>query len=665
MKLHSYKKTFIFTSLLALPLLLSAANKKYVDVTASSRNAQEFFEGFELINKVSPKFSLVRGEGINGNRALCYKADKPREKIEIQKFYLDLKRNWNYKLIVHFRTENLKNHNKWLAKAREFAVSGVDFIGKNNKYISGRYRAIQIDPNNREYQVFELDFNTPVEFEKVILNVYMPILWTGTIYYDDISIKPQGAAPARVYQFEPKMLRIGKDNKITLRTDNISRGNEKDLNLLVEFNGKRSIYPIKNGNSTIKFTKLKKGENKYRAAIVNKKTLELFGWHDLTVYNYSFAPAITFDKDGYLYKNGKKFLPIGVFAHSRLLRAHHLPILKDAGCNFVMTYRAELLKVAGLKLANALRIRAGLDEFQKNDMMILFAMNGHLKSRNSFLNFAGAKGYENSIRKIAAVVTKHPALMGWYTTDENPPKELPEAALLRNLLTQGDGRHPIVALTNKARDVADFATTGDMIMLDDYPFVNASTQSMASTRKLVTANNNTRIPAILVPQAFNWGAYRKPAEKYRFPTEEEIRSQSLLGFILGCKGICFYSYTSILERQENAFPGTTKDFLAGLFRITKMLKEYEPFLISNEKAPSVKIISRGKSRVDAKAFKHGKKVIVLVTADGPGIADATLSIPGLKGKLKSRFNLTQLDAKGNYVFKAKNVNSDVLEGELL
>ena len=53
MKLHSYKKTFIFTSLLALPLLLSAANKKYVDVTASSRNAQEFFEGFELINKIN------------------------------------------------------------------------------------------------------------------------------------------------------------------------------------------------------------------------------------------------------------------------------------------------------------------------------------------------------------------------------------------------------------------------------------------------------------------------------------------------------------------------------------------------------------------------------------------------------------------------------------
>ena len=47
------------------------------------------------------------------------------------------------------------------------------------------------------------------------------------------------------------------------------------------------------------------------------------------------------------------------------------------------------------------------------------------------------------------------------------------------------------------------------------------------------------------------------------------------------------------------------------------------------------------------------------------ICDAYYAIIRLKGKLKSRFNLTKVDAKGNYVFKAKNVNSDVLEGELL
>ena len=87
-------------------------------------------------------------------------------------------------------------------------------------------------------------------------------------------------------------------------------------------------------------------------------------------------------------------------------------------------------------------------------------------------------------------------------------------------------------------------------------------------------------------------------------------------------------------------------------------------MISAEKAPIVKITSKGKSRVDAKAFKHGKKVIVFVTADGPGLADATLTIPGIKGQLKSKFNLTKANNNGTYTFKAQNVNSDVLEGEL-
>ena len=665
--MRCFKTRFFLTAVLFChAVYCSAANRSYHDVTASSAGAPEFFEGFELDNvKLAPKFKIIRGEGVNGNRGLVYSADKPRKKVEVQRLSVELKRNWNYRLTVQFRLDNAVNHNQWKSKAREFALCGMDFSAADGKYISGRYRAIHIDPANREYQEYELEFNTPEKFDKAVVNLYMPALWTGTISFDDLSIKPCGAAPARVYQVEPKMFRPGKDGGVTLRADNIKRGSENDLRMLVEFNGKRTLYPVKNGVSKIRLDGLKKGKNMYRAAVVNNNTLELFGWHDLTVYKYDFKPAVTIDRNNYFYRNGKKFLPIGVFSHSRLLRGHHLPILRDAGCNFIMTYRAENLKVAGTGLAAANRIRAGLDLFQKNDMMLLFALNAHLKSRNSFTAFAGARGYENSIRKIAAVLKNHPALFGWYISDENPPKELPEVSLLRRLLTEGDGRHPVATLTNKVRDVADFAMTGDMIMLDDYPFVNAGSKSMTPTRKLIEANRDTRLPAILVPQAFHWGAFRKPANLYRFPTEAEIRSQSLLGMILGCRGICFYSYTAILERQENAFPGTTDNFLAGLFRITRMLKELEPFFLSEEKAPEVKITSSDRSRVDARAFVCGKKIIIPVTADGPGKADARIEISGIKGKLKSRYGLTEANSDGSYHFRATDVNSDILEGELL
>ena len=61
----------------------------------------------------------------------------------------------------------------------------------------------------------------------------------------------------------------------------------------------------------------------------------------------------------------------------------------------------------------------------------------------------------------------------------------------------------------------------------------------------------------------------------------------------------------------------------------------------------------------------GKKIIIPVTADGPGKADARIEISGIKGKLKSRYGLTEANSDGSYHFRATDVNSDILEGELL
>ena len=100
------------------------------------------------------------------------------------------------------------------------------------------------------------------------------------------------------------------------------------------------------------------------------------------------------------------------------------------------------------------------------------------------------------------------------------------------------------------------------------------------------------------------------------------------------------------------------------FEYDRMLRELEGFFLSEELAPQVTVRSKKASRVDAKAFVNGGRIIVPVTADGPGEAEAVIVVKGVKKPLKSRYGFTVRNSDGTYTFKAQNVASDILEGEL-
>ena len=133
----------------------------------------------------------------------------------------------------------------------------------------------------------------------------------------------------------------------------------------------------------------------------------------------------------------------------------------------------------------------------------------------------------------------------------------------------------------------------------------------------------------------------------------------LLGAIYGAKWFCFYSYTTIMERQEKFDPGSSRVFWPRVCAVAKLLRGLEPWLLSLEKAPDVAIASKASSIVDARAFSSDGKLRVLVTACGPGKAEAVITVPG-KTNLKSRFGNIRPLGDGKYLFCGDDICSDIL-----
>ena len=114
-------------------------------------------------------------------------------------------------------------------------------------------------------------------------------------------------------------------------------------------------------------------------------------------------------------------------------------------------------------------------------------------------------------------------------------------------------------------------------------------------------------------------------------------------------------YGAAGEVRSRFFQGV----LARVCAVAKLLRGLEPWLLSLEKAPDVAIASKASSIVDARAFSSDGKLRVLVTACGPGKAEAVITVPG-KTNLKSRFGNIRPLGGGKYLFCGDDICSDIL-----
>lgn len=660
-------KKFSMLGLTALTVICSASEtlrmQDFRDIVAGNEQKVIFSEAFED-RKISEKQWQLKGavfnrEGFNGNGGLTIQRKAFSDPYRITKARIALKPGKRYSIRVDVQFKDYNGPDK-------LSFFGIEFQ-KDKKYHGGVFPSFTGIKKVNSWKTYSAEFSSPSDMEAADVVLFLRKYTTGRATYDNIVIEELGEASPRIYPVLPKNLTVDDSGNITLHLDNVPAGKNC---LLAEAQGKAVCGEIINGECTIQMPWLNEGRNVVRCAVVDPAQKIRYGQTEIILFRNRRAPGgITTRRNGIIERDGKAFLPVGIYCNADRLHESDLRRIADAGFNFILPYNSSLLNLTGKSKTRLDGMKTSFDMAARHGLQVLCC----IKEIRPLQEMDGVKGYDKVIDYLVSGMKSHPALIGWYISDEEPIEHVPRFIRLRERISAIDNAHPVFTLTDKKLDARVYGATGDIFMGDFYPIRNEKDQSMTPLRDYITTCMSNGLGFWRVPQAFNWGiTFRTdPYSSYRYPTDLEMRSMVLLAMNLGTKGYCFYSYTPIFHQQEQLDPGSSKKFWPQVARTAKLLRELEPFFLT-EQAENVKVDNQsekfmdkngdahGKPFVEAKRYTAGGRTVVVITSDGPGHARAVLELPDGK-QFKSRFGQTRSLGGGKYLFEGDNICSDILE----
>lgn len=619
---------------------------------------------YDTFEKKSPHWKfpkgcrIVPGSGMGGTGALlCERTEKDYKNYwgSIARLPLKLKVGNTYRMTIWYRTENLKPRlHMELSASIIHCRNGQEMHIDNPKRMSAA----------SDWKKVTMTFVGSVYETELILRLFYET--TGRVYWDNLEII-EISTNGLLYPIEPLMLASDANGRFLFR---VVTPEPLNVGAVVLKTADKSAWaPVTDSRAEIKLGALPEGEVGIDAFLVDtaQKTILVHKHFNFFNFRHKTAPegAVRIDSAGRVAIDGKPFLPVGIYA-TWLRNEDDLKRIADGGFNFVLHYtsRGSFHILPPGENAKSEDIWTSPDygsprwNAETRRSLDLIHKYG-LKYVACHMRIYGEK--DTAVKKFNPVFL-HPALLAYYLADEISAASMPLVHRSRETIATNDQHHPVIALTDKPHNCLYYGQATDVIGIDPYPIMGKGVASILTVRDFLISANAVGLPVMYVPQAFNWGAH-KTSEHYanfRYPTEEEMRSMVLLAAIYGSKWFCFYSYTTIMERQEKFDPGSSKVFWPRVCAVAKLLRSLEPWLLSLEKAPETTLENKETSVVDARAFSANGKCRVLITACGPGKADAVITVPG-KNNLKTRYGHTVSLGGGKYRFTASGVASDLLE----
>ena len=586
-------------------------------------------------------------EGRDGTPALFMERTEPDDyQSALATLPLQLTPGRSYCCTVWYRTEGVPDRVNILAPCVEYRENNVYKRMKNSN--AGTLASLK-------WKQARLYFEATAECN-LLLRLYYNL--TGKVWFDDLEII--AVEQAAIYTVKPMLQHLGPEGDVLLQcADNVQlRQRPGDFQLLFECPelGLRTASPLDDrGQVAIRLGPLADGEYTCHAYLLDKRdkailTQDTFTWFRRADLKPS-PGQVTLDEHGRFQVDGKPFLPVGIYV-TWIRTLTDVKRVAEGGFNFIHSYTAAYLNIKKENEFNGLPAqemhggaKMGTPEWTENVRRSLDLLQQHGLKLMSF---------------PCRDEFRHPTALAAYTADERPVSEIPRLRKLRSDYARTFPLSPVVALTCEADDVGQYARAADLVGVDPYPVTTEKSRDMAAAQKFMDNLSRDNIPFMYVPQAFNWGGHRTDDfSKYVYPSEEQIRSMTLLAAIYGCRCFCFYSYTTIFERTELKAPGSAVKFWPRVTAVARLLRELEPWLLSLEQAPEVTCTLQKDSVVKARAFAADNEVRVLITAQGPGEAQAELTIPGCPD-LKSKYGHTTNLGNGRYLFTGNDIASDVL-----
>jgi hypothetical protein len=318
---------------------------------------------------------------------------------------------------------------------------------------------------------------------------------------------------------------------------------------------------------------------------------------------------VWFDARGVLFLQGKPALPIGLYNTTVKFptvdegEMARLAKMAEAPVNFNINYFVWANNTADR--------RRYLAEMQKHGIWFLDTVNNVFPSAGQPWDFpisrelapeAGGRlatqdAADRYLTRVAGAMRDMPGHAGWYVMDERPFGHVPRHFHQYDVLRRADPTHPTYGVSNRPDELACWRDTLDVIGLDPYPLFNMKAGHPLSlvgdwTRAGVEATQGAR-PVWMVLQFFQgWSTDR-------WPTEEELRTMSLMAVTEGARGLFYWSFGSraLLSVRESEREG----YWQRLVKVTKELKSIEPALLGDDAPGAVKAVSDPRVRWRARA----------------------------------------------------------------
>jgi hypothetical protein len=253
----------------------------------------------------------------------------------------------------------------------------------------------------------------------------------------------------------------------------------------------------------------------------------------------------------------------------------------------------------------------------------------------------GLSDEEKRARLVAEIETfrDHPALLGWYISDEPngyniPPEQLEE---IYHIVKDNDPWHPVsMVFTSPFLSSKKYSNALDIIMADPYPVPDRTVTIAGDVAGQLKTEFKGKIPVWMVLQAFGGGEWWG-----REPTLQEIRSMTWQSIIKGASGIQYF-----VRQGLNYFPKSAATW-SECGRMAMEVAELTPWLLSDEETLPVESYS---NNIIVSSRLHNGQLIVMAVNKINEPLGATIRINGLNnGKARLLFENRSVEVTGGLI----------------
>lgn len=629
-------------------------------------------------------FRVAPGDGVNQTGALFYERTDPAE-YPLATQSVNLIPGAAYRVRSMVKTDGVQGTD------RQGAGVFVQFY-KAGKYLGGAFPKGVFGTS--DWREVGEKFIVPADADRVDIGLYLRKGDAGKAWFTGVVLEPE-ALPPSVLLLKPVQERfLTNDGKFEVHWNLATATQEyaaKALETRVQvLSGDKEVrvvrFPCTGLLTHGDLGSLPVGDLTLRLVLLDPTAKTILHEEEFPVT--CMAPgdipanAVRVDAKGRTFVDGKPYLPVGLYMGG--IQRDDIARIGGSPFNCVMPYGSTGLKFRDTTKQGIESAREVLDNCKSAGVKVIFSIKDLYENAtwgggaiHNPKTWNGITGEKEIVTAVVEAFRKSPALLAWYIADENGPDMAPRLIERRRLIRRLDPWHPTWGVFYKGGELSTMAGTADVLGIDPYPICKINSnemgyvQRLATTAKKVLGGDGGGLPLWSVPQAHLTALYgeengrrldraedrEKLLANYRAPSEEEMRSMSLLMAIQGARGFVFYSYFDLIK------PAVLPDFdrrWAELCRVAALLRELQPFLYSDETAPAV-TVKTIQGTVNAAAYKTADgKVRVLITGTGPGASEAEINVAGTPN-LKARYGKTEPLDGGTYRFKGTDICSDVLE----